>query len=367
MLSKLDQARASFDLKSYIEQFYVLIPSMKTGQYHLDCPKCDDGRARFYVWLGQPTRYNHRPENGRKVFWCHNCTWAPNLEEFISFIEDISLREAMVLLRKEAQEASLEEQVADLGTEDASNAELPPLVIAPHVPVRWPNQSALLSDPSGRLGYYRKYLARRRFTAQHARRYGLRGCWHGQYQGRLLLPVYEEERLVGWVARDATGKKERKVLNGPDGVATSEMLFNGDAVRRALKQFGAGGVRVRLVEGAFDAMRADREETGEPAVAPLGTHLSAYIIKLLSEMGVQKLCLLWDADTWESEQGRRPKAEKAIERLKPRFDLTAVRLPDSTDPDDHTEVGLDRMVEGAFNCGGFDLFASGMESKMQGW
>jgi len=379
VISKLDKAREAFDLRQYLGQFFALIPTPKPQQIHFDCPRCEDDRGRFYVWAGPPVRRVHRGENGRKVFWCHNCSWAPNLEEFIALVEGVSLRDAMVLLR-ESDQTSLEEDVEGLSEIRRPDDADSPFEVVEHPEVQWPGASASLDSVDPRMGYYRSFVVgQRRFSLARAKQFGVRGCWHGRYQGRVLLPVHEDGRLVAWAARDATGTRKKKVLNGPDcvlhtdrcgckeptGVTTSEMLFNGDAVKRALRRFGGDDVRVRIVEGGFDAMRADREEVGQPAVAPLGTHLSAYLIELLVQAGVQKVVLMWDADTWEPVRmgdgsTRPPKVMKTIQRLNERFDTRVVRLPDGTDPDDHTPMRLDGFVKCSFKGGGYDLFEAEM-------
>jgi len=250
----------------------------------------------------------------------------------------------------------------------------PGAALADHSPVELPPHSDVLGSTRKEIEFYRRYVTApkpkgRGFPLGRAMQFGIRGCWYGRYRGRVLVPVLVGGQAVAFVARDATNKSSRKVLNGPDGVTTSEMVFNRDAVERALANFGADDVVVRLTEGVFDAIRSDREEWGQPAIAPLGTHLSDYVLDLLVRMGVKNVCLLWDADTWVAERlpkgGRStPKAAKAIQKLKSRFSVTAVRLPVGTDPDDHSEESIDRMVADATPCSGFDLFKVEVMSQL---
>jgi hypothetical protein len=80
------------------------------------------------------------------------------------------------------------------------------------------------------------YLLNRGFKKQLLYELQFGFCVDGFYGGRIIVPFWENNKIVYWQARDYTGKQELKIRNPFENhcqVGKSEVLFNYDGVRDA--------------------------------------------------------------------------------------------------------------------------------------
>ena len=142
------------------------------------------------------------------------------------------------------------------------------------------------------------------------------------YDERIIVPIVQGRRLVGWqgrLPRFKTEKGEIKYMTS-DNMSKSQVLFNFD---RAV----LGSVAV-LTEGVFDVMRI-----GAPAMCLFGKHLSSYQIEALKLGFSQAGGALVMLDPEEYARSERMAAELNEQQIFPRGAL-AVKLPDARDPAD---------------------------------
>jgi len=134
----------------------------------------------------------------------------------------------------------------------------------------------------------------------------------GYYGGRVVVPIWRGQELVGWAARDYTGKAERKYLY-PRGMRRGEILYRGETL--AVRTDDPAIV----VEGTFDALPHLSR-----AVAVLGKPSAQHVEMLAAAR--RPIAVALDGDSWEE-------AEALALRLRLR-DVRAgfVRLPPGTDP-----------------------------------
>lgn len=92
-----------------------------------------------------------------------------------------------------------------------------------------------------------EYLERRGLPGESVARYQLHGCDHGEFRGRVVLPIVSDGRVVGATGR-AIRKKHRRYHTLPGGVGTQALL---------LEQLAVGGQLLVVVEGPFDALALD--------------------------------------------------------------------------------------------------------------
>lgn len=101
-------------------------------------------------------------------------------------------------------------------------------------------------------------------------------------RNRLIIPIYWQNRLVGWQARSIDGS-DPKYYTMPD-LKKNRMLYNGD--RAQTYKFGV------IVEGVFKAWKV-----GPRAVALLGKDMSSFQReRATAYWGSGALCLLLDPD-----------------------------------------------------------------------
>lgn len=165
--------------------------------------------------------------------------------------------------------------------------------------------------------------------------FGLFYCDSGWYAGRLIIPVWEQGRMVYWQARamgESADPRFRKTLNPPTqiGIAhPTEVLMNLDRARHYR--------RVAIVEGPIDCIHA-----GPSSVATFGKKLSYVQAMKLRIAGVRRVDLMWDGPSEGEPNGAVPEMIQTAHRLAGIFDVRLVWLPRG-DPGDYTRTDLDEF------------------------
>jgi hypothetical protein len=136
----------------------------------------------------------------------------------------------------------------------------------------------------------RRYLERRKFDPDNlAELYKLQSTGiHGQYNFRIIMPIYFKNQLVSYTGRDYTGQAELRYLSckAEDEILNhKDLLYGFDQVP---------GDHVICVEGP-----ADKWRMGLSAVATFGTGFKTNQINLLASF--MKVTLLYDGE----EEARR--------------------------------------------------------------
>jgi DNA primase len=128
------------------------------------------------------------------------------------------------------------------------------------------------------------FLENRRFPKEVIDKYDLYGVGPiGDFKYRVIIPIYMNNRMLGFVGRDVTGYAQIPYLNSSPESSIKDVkhcLYNMDNVLRKT---------VVIVEGIFDAWRI-----GDGAVATLGVKYTHEQLLLLR--GMKKAFVLFDAD-----------------------------------------------------------------------
>lgn len=164
------------------------------------------------------------------------------------------------------------------------------------------------------------YMVQRGISAADARMFGLFYCDVGRYRGRLIFPVYEDNRLVYYQGRAMWESKDPGFLKSlnpgrSDGAAvSSDVLFNLDQARRY--------PRVAVAEGPISAVHI-----GPDAVCTFGKKISATQIGKLLRAGIKALDLMWDGPSEREPQGAWPEMFRVAPTLASLFDVRLVFIP----------------------------------------
>ncbi len=125
----------------------------------------------------------------------------------------------------------------------------PPELPAVELPPFFVSVAEMMANPFSQAQYAHAidYLANvRGLEERTCREAGIGYCADGRYAQRVIIPVTQGTRCVGWLGRDISGRRFRYANN--DGMARQFMLFNENAL-------GEDTVRpIILVEGVFDAL-----------------------------------------------------------------------------------------------------------------
>lgn len=141
-----------------------------------------------------------------------------------------------------------------------------------------------------------KYLEKRGFDAYHLQsQYQIKACYNfGDYKYRIIIPIFQEGKLVSFTSRDITGKAELKYRLLPDKeslVPRQNLVYNIDNVIDG---------KVVVVEGPFDTWRI-----GRGSVSMLTIQFTKEQILSLVRKNVKRFFVLFD-----SEERAQAKAEE---------------------------------------------------------
>lgn len=363
-MSTLSRLESRFDLEAYLEE---LKPKKYGEEWAIACPICE---KEDKLWV----RMKKKTSGGRVIprgsFICYYCRDQVENEEstgyglgilqLIQWLEDVDFPEACKRLADggTATEISFSEAVAeamrafDPAKDEDDTPEQPPEVDLPHafIPITEDNAPA--------------YLFERGISVERAIRYGMGFCKRGYYRNRLLVPAYQEGRLVGFQARymkkkppfcKATelpckhcggSKKHGRIKKTffPKGMKKNLILFNYDEARLCS--------RVVIVEDPFSAMHI-----GRTAVSVYGTGVSSRQFELLLGMEAREIVLMFDRDAIA-------KAYKQVAAMTQFWNVRVVELPDKRDPDEHKVTQLKRWVESAKLLTVHDAWTKLLESRL---
>src|SRR2546421_1575060 len=116
---------------------------------------------------------------------------------------------------------------------------------------------------------------------------------YDRFRGRLMIPIRESGRIVGFGGRLLEGQSEAKYLNSPDTPLYQKglTLFALDRSREAIRRESVA----LFVEGYFDAIGLHQAGV-QTAVATCGTALTEKHLDLVQRAGARELVFVFDGD-----------------------------------------------------------------------
>ena len=302
------------DLKPYLLARFGSRLEKHGVRVGIPCPECDTGRkSDFRLWWNTQ----------KGVGTCYKCGVGFDALKLVRALDGLSLLEGLRVLADYTQTRSLSLSALSRKTHQFFEEGIPTEKEVPLVEMPLPREFIQADNWHA----WPPYLMKRIGSKKIIESYGIGWCPSGYYGNRMVIPVVQNGLCVSFVARDMTGKAEKKVLY-PKGSHTSRMLFNYDRA----KEFS----QVILVEGVLDALRV-----GPRAVALFGTTLSSAQYALLAASQATEVVLMLDGD-----DAGRAGAQKLRSRLRGAFALREVRLPRG-DPDDYLREVLQVMARQA--------------------
>ena len=242
-------------------------PMTASGWINFSCPLCTDRRDRCGV-------RNIGSESEAKCFNCHFYTkytignhLGPKMKEFMV---------AFGVSRKQVNHAAhwaarVRRQMAD---DPAAQQALEGLIMPKYPAIALPKRAQSLQDWADQGCVDRhfcaavEYLYSRGHVAANATTYFWTPETRFNLHRRLIIPCYQDDRLVGWTARSVDDLQPRYIKELP-----GNYLFNTKFLTGPRKY-------VFVVEGAFDALVID-------AVAALGGTLNERQIAHINQCGKQ--------------------------------------------------------------------------------
>ncbi|MDD5650317.1 MAG: CHC2 zinc finger domain-containing protein [Candidatus Nanoarchaeia archaeon] len=213
-------------------------------------------------------------------------------------------------------------------------------------------------------------IVKKRVCLEDIKKYGMRYCVDDRiFHDRLIIPVYLQNKLVTFAARDMSGKSDiwakakaimkkrnlskqdkqriidkylyKKILY-PFGTPMSRLFFNWDESVKNKKE-------VFICEGIFDALKIIR--FGYNVVALLSCHLNTYKMKQLVQ-NFERIYIALDNDDKIDMNGNKSNpgqeaAQKIMEEYLTDVPVFNLVLPEGKDPDDCTKEEFDRALDDA--------------------
>lgn len=216
-------------------------PNTKRGEVSIQCPMCgaDDPSEHLGINLGSENWGCHRDAGHR----------GKSSRVLIKAILHCSSQQAGLLIKQysHSDPDTLEAALASL--EETENHDLAIQVRNQEMLPQFEDFSNI--KPRGVTKRFFKYLENRGYDDPSSiiARYNLKCAIAGKYKDRIIVPVRHAGELLGWTSRAITD-----VISAPRYLASSTdvktTVWNYDALK-------AGGERLIVVEGPFDAIKID--------------------------------------------------------------------------------------------------------------
>ena len=304
---KLQELRDRVDLVAVVQR---RVPLKKSGHdWKGLCPFHGEKTASFYVV----------PD--KRMFHCFGCGVSGDAIKFVMQMEGRSFREAVELLAAEAgvDLTPPDPEEARRSARRAALAEVNEKACTFYERVLW-------EHPKGEVA--REHLRKRGVTEDTARAWRLGyapNLWdalvkshalkgvdaklieeaglgvprkkgeglYDRFRGRLMVPIRESGRIVGFGGRLLEGQSEAKYLNSPDTPLYQKgmTLFALDRARESVRREGVA----LFVEGYFDAIGLHQAGI-VTAVATCGTALTDKHLELVTKAGAKELVFVFDSD-----------------------------------------------------------------------
>src|SRR3954467_4344359 len=304
---KLQELRDRVDLVAVVQR---RVPLKKSGHdWKGLCPFHGEKTSSFYVV----------PD--KKMFHCFGCGVSGDAIKFVMQMEGRSFREAVEQLANEAgvDLTPADPEEARRSARRASLAEVNEKACNFYERVLW-------EHPKGEVA--REHLRKRGITEDTSRAWRLGyapNLWdslikshalkgvdprlveeaglgvprkkgeglYDRFRGRLMIPIRESGRIVGFGGRLLEGQSEAKYLNSPDTPLYQKglTLFALDRARESMRRESVA----LFVEGYFDAIGLHQAGV-QTAVATCGTALTDKQLELVTKAGARELVFIFDGD-----------------------------------------------------------------------
>lgn len=288
------------DLIEFLESndidYYTEGNNISEGWTGLQCPFCDD----------QSNHAGISPDATK--FSCWKCGESGKLYRLIAELIDVDYSSAWNIAKTIGQDTlGIVGESSDSST--ASTLDRPVNGVLP--------KSSTSKFPN----IHKRYIKSRRFGLKHLKReYKIKAVHTvGRFRFRIIIPYFLDGNLINYIARDVTGKAEKKYLACSNKMAVlpiKSTFYNIDRVKRD----------VIIVEGVTDVWAV-----GSGAIAASGSLITNEQLLLLKEKGVRKAYLVFDEDAAE-------KVDRYANKLSAVLDVEIVELENGDPAEQEPQV-----------------------------
>lgn len=281
-------------LDEYKINYFLTGKNVSTGQtVNIRCPFCDDTSDHLGIFFDS------------MLFHCWRCNRSGHFSYLLSRLLSISIEEAEAIINRHQYHTGVDlvSEIESLFGEQATQQK------EEVVEVSLPPHFELITEKTDYLPL-QAYLKRRKLNLSTLIEYRCGICRVGPYTMRLIIPVYYQNRLVGYQGADLTGRAKTKYLSSHTPI--KNYLYNYDNVDK----------RIIIVEGVLDCWRV-----GKDCVATFGTGVTKHQRNLILRKKPETLIICFDGDAYLLGL----KEAAYYHSLIP--DIRVVQLPEDEDPD----------------------------------
>lgn len=208
---------------------------------------------------------------------------------------------------------SLRQRLAALDEPEVGPAPLVSLKFLPEF--RRIKKGDVLGHQAARYLRLRKFGKNAKEVAKFARHYKIRYARSGRFKWRVILPIIDRGKMIGWTAR-AMANSSLRYMAHPPGNDVKRVVFNGWRAR--------GGLVLVIVEGPMDALKLDYygRRLGVSAVALMGVVATPEQLERIHVLARRYRAVVVLLDDSALSSALKLKAELSV--LKPRV----AKLPD---------------------------------------
>src|ERR1700733_8416251 len=271
-------------LEAHHIDFVTSGPNTRRGQISTRCPWCgdDDPSQHLSISLTKDAFgcWRNAKHAGRKPY------------SLVAALLGCSFSQARVIVAQynATDPASFDEAITALG--GAPEAPQQPLALPEGLP---PDFRQI--KPTGLTSRFWRYLENRGFDDVVAltQQYGLLCCQHGRWKDRVIIPLYQGGKLIGWTARAI-----QPVISAPRYLSSSPAIKNTVFNEDILLQ---GGKILYITEGPFDAIKIDfyGSRLGVRSTCLFGVNPTVDQISILRALSknFEQVRILFDAEAFE--------------------------------------------------------------------
>ena len=305
----LEKIRDSVDVKKLMEH-YGAHPTGH-GNYRSTCQLHGGNNPTAFVF----SQHN-------KMWYCHTgCMEGGDVFDYVMKMEDITFIESARFL------ADMFDITVDWATEEVDENAFRDEARAFIESMRKRSKVAPELPQYKFQGQLEKVESYRSYSPEAIKHWKLYVCTGGELKDRVVMPIEDSRgRIVGVTGRKIKADLPSKWMHRPRNLHTGWVLTGLGRNLKAVQEAD----EVIVTEGIFDCVRV-WDAGFKNVCTPIGTFFTDEHEMELYKTGVTQYVSGFDNDV-----GGRNGTRKVIERLKYKFDLTILNLPEGRDPDDLT-------------------------------
>ena len=296
-------------LKSFEITFWTYGKNVSTDSVNIQCPFCNDHSNHCGIFQDS------------MLFHCWRCNVKGSFAYLLSEITPFSETECEKLVQD--FDVSFKESTLDQ-IQDILTREEPIIKSSEIEEIRLPQYFEKITQDID-FPLFSAYLKRRKISIDTVIRAKCGIARVGEYNNRMIIPIFSKGIIVAYQAADLTGGAKVKYRTGPKDVFVNNYLYNYDNIQ-------VGG-RMLVNEGVLDAWRE-----GETAVCSFGTSLTEKQKNLILEKKLAELIFVYDGDAYW-------KSRKIAGFFEPFIPIVrTIKIPNGEDPDSFGKDKIDKLI-----------------------